>query len=59
MVKLFKSTKALAFILNILLARDTFAQKQIRGITHNHLKKFEVKKSDPFLDAKVVSFFGL
>mmetsp|Transcript_42325 Transcript_42325/g.49472 ORF Transcript_42325/g.49472 Transcript_42325/m.49472 type:complete len:172 (-) Transcript_42325:173-688(-) len=57
MVKLFKSTKALAFILNILLARDTFAQKQIRGITHNNFNKFEVKKSDPFLDAKVQANF--
>jgi len=57
MVKLFKSTKALAFILNILLARDTFAQNQIRGITANDFNKFEVEKSDPFLDAKVQANF--
>ena len=56
MVKLFKSTKALAFILNILLARNTFAEHQTRRITYDNLNRFEVEKSDPFLDATVVSF---
>ena len=65
MIKHFKTTQALAFILNILLTRNTFAQQQVRGISHNDLNRLEVDKSDPFLEATVVScdsqmtnFFG-
>lgn len=57
MIKKFKTTQALAFILNILLARNTLVQQKARGITHNKLKGVEVKKSDPFLEATVQANF--
>jgi len=58
MIKHFKTKQALAFILNILLTRNTFAQQQIRGITHNDLDRLEVDKSGPFLEATMQANFA-
>jgi len=57
MIKILKTTQALAFILNVLLARNTLAQQNVRGITHNDLKRVEVEKSDPFFEATVQANF--